>query len=132
MRKRESDGVGAARFGQLVSGLSGLRIVLRGKKEVLHYAHSVRHVHKRHAVEHLLDPGALAAAQMPAAGCRRTIAHGTCRECGGVIACRRYAQRCENHEALGACQRPLPSAHVYIYIYEEVDVSLVGNRGQWP
>ncbi len=87
--------------------------MLRGKKEVLQYAHSVRHVHKRHAVEHLLDPGALAAAQMPAAGCRRTIAHGTCRERGGVIACRRYALTMR----LLVHVRGRYLVRMYIYIY---------------
>ena len=28
--------------------------------------------------------------------------------------------------------RYLVRMYIYIYIYEEVDVSLVGNRGQWP
>ncbi len=84
VRKRGSDEAGAARFGQLVSELSG-QGALCSRDEVDAPLRAQR------AVENLLDLGALAAARVPAAGCRHTIAHGACIERGGVIACRRHA-----------------------------------------
>jgi hypothetical protein len=83
-------------------------------------------------VEHLLDPGALAAARVPAAGCRRTIAHGACRERGGVIACRLYALDDARPKRLFVHVRSRYLVRMCVYIYEEVDVSLVGSGGRWP